>query len=64
MTRHAFLLGAVFVAALAVSVSAIPAKTALEKQIAWADDAPPQTVQSAEVHDLVGASVHAFHAGF
>ena len=63
MTRHTLALSALFTAALLVSVSVIPAKTAPEKQFAWTDT-QPQTMQSADVRALVGASFHAIHAGF
>ncbi len=63
MTRHTLILGTVFTAALAASVSA-PARTALEKQAAFKDNFQPEPVQAAQVHDLVGASFHAIHAGF
>ena len=64
MTRHTIMLSAVFTAALAVSVSAIPAKTAPEKQVVWTGNSQPEAVQSAQVNALVGASFHAIHAGF
>jgi hypothetical protein len=57
------LISAVFTAALVVSVSA-PAKTAPETHVAWTDNFQPESMQSAQVHALVGASFHAFHAGF
>lgn len=63
MTRHTMFLSAVFTAALVVSVSA-PAKTAPEKQAVWTDNFQPESVQSAEVHALVGASFHAIHTSF
>jgi hypothetical protein len=63
MTRHTMLLSAVFIAVLGVSISA-PAKTAPETQLSWTDDSQPESMQSAQLHDMVGASFHAFHAGF
>jgi len=64
MTRHTLSLGCAFVAALAVSVSAHPAKTARDTRIAWSETAPRESIQSARVHALVGASFHAVSAGF
>jgi hypothetical protein len=63
MTRHTMLLSAVFTAALVISVSA-PAKTAPEKQLAWTDNFQPESLQSAQIHALVGASFYAIHASF
>lgn len=62
MTRHTMMLGAAFAAAFAVSMSVVPARTAPEVQtIAIAQ---PQSMQSAQVHALVGASFHAISASF
>ena len=63
MTRHTLLLGAVFVAALAVSMSAHPAATASESQTAFAA-AQSETMQAAQVHGVVSASFHTITAGF
>jgi hypothetical protein len=63
MKHPALLLVAVLVAVLVVSVSAFPARTAPQPVITW-DTGQPQSVQSAGVHALVGASFHAVSAGF
>jgi hypothetical protein len=63
MTRHTMFLSAVFTAALVASISA-PARTAPEKQLAWTDNFQPESMQSAQVHALVGSSFHAIHASF
>jgi hypothetical protein len=57
------LLLAALVAVVVVSVSAFPARTAPQAALNW-ESAPPQTVQSADVHALIGASFHAVSAGF
>jgi hypothetical protein len=63
MKHPAMLLVAVLIAVLAVSVSAFPARTAPQASVNW-DTTQPQSVQSADVHALVGASFHAVSAGF
>jgi hypothetical protein len=63
MKHPVMLLLAALVTVVVVSVSAFPARTAPQAAINW-DGAPPQTVQSAGVHALVGASFHAVSAGF
>jgi hypothetical protein len=63
MKHPAMLLIAVLTAVAAVSVSAFPARTATKTEARW-DMSQPQTVQSAGVHDMVGASFHAIHASF
>ena len=64
MRHHAMLLIAVLAAVLAVSVSAFPARTALKSASPAWDITPDESVQSADVHALVGASFHAVHASF
>jgi hypothetical protein len=54
------LLGFACIAVLAVS---LPAHTQPKSEADWTQSAP-QSVQSAEVHSLVGTSFHAIHASF
>jgi hypothetical protein len=64
MTR--LVIAAALVAIFGVCVSVLPARTAPRAAINW-DQSQPQTLQSlqsAGVHDLVGASFHAAHASF
>jgi hypothetical protein len=63
MTRHTLLLGAVFMAALVVSMSAHPAATASESQTAFAA-VQPESVPAAQVHGVVSASFHTMNVGF
>jgi len=63
MKHPVMLLFAAFVAVVAVSVSAFPARTAPQTALNW-QSPQPQTVQSADVHALVSASFHAVSAGF
>ncbi len=55
------LFGATFIAVLAISVHD---RAGLQAAPSVAEAAPPQSVQSARVHSLVGSSFHAIHAGF
>ena len=64
MNRHRMLICATFAAALAVPFFVLPARTAPERKIAFADTAQPESLQSARIHALVGASFHAVSAGF
>ena len=64
MKHPAMLLVAMLIAVLVVSVSAFPARTAPKPAAITWDMAPPQSVQSANVHALVGVSFHAVHATF
>ncbi len=64
MTRHTMMLGAAFAAAFAISMAVVPARTAPEIHTAAIASAQPQSVQSAQVHALVGASFHAISVGF
>jgi hypothetical protein len=59
MTR--LVIAATLVAVFGVCLSVMPAKTAPRVAINWDQS---QTLQSAGVHDLVGASFHAIHASF
>ena len=61
MTR--LILAAALVTVFGVFVSVLPAKTAPRAQSVW-DNAPTQSLQSAGVHSMVGASFHAVHASF
>ena len=61
MTR--LVIAAALVAVFGVCLSVLPARTAPRVAINW-DQSQPQTLQSAGVHDLVGASFHAVHASF
>ena len=61
MTR--LVIAAALVAAFGVCLSVIPAKTAPQARINW-DQSQPQTLQSAEIHTLMGSSFHVIHAGF
>jgi hypothetical protein len=61
MTR--LVIAAALVSAVGVFLSVIPAKTAPQTRIAW-EDSQPQTVQSAGVHALVGASFRTVSAGY
>ena len=61
MTR--LVIAAALVAVFGVCLSVHPARTATRVAINW-DQSQPQTLQSAGVHDLVGASFHAIHASF
>ena len=63
MRHPAMLLVAALVAVLVVSITAFPARTAPQTLVTW-DSAQPQTLQSARVHALVGASFHAVSAGY
>ena len=63
MNHPAMILFAVLAAVAVVSVSAFPARTAPKTVIAWNMN-QPQSIQSAGVHDMVGASFHAIHASF
>jgi hypothetical protein len=63
MKHPAMMLVAVLAAVLVVSVSAFPARTAPQTRLVW-ETAPPQTLQSAGVHAMVGASFHAATAGY
>jgi hypothetical protein len=61
MTR--LVIAATLVAVFGVCLSVMPARTAPRVTVNW-DQSQPQSLQSAEVHDLVGASFHAIHASF
>jgi hypothetical protein len=61
MTR--LVIAATLVAVFGVCLSVMPARTAPRAAINW-DQSQPQTLQSAGVHDLVGASFHAAYASF
>ena len=61
MTRLA--IAAALVAVFGVCLSVIPAKTSPHSAMTW-QESQPQSMQSAGVHDLVGASFHAVHASF
>lgn len=65
MTRLA--IAATLVAAFGICLSVMPAKTAPHARITWQDATngqAPQTVKSAGVHALVGASFHVVRASF
>jgi hypothetical protein len=61
MTR--LVIAAALVAAFGVCLSVIPAKTASQARLSW-EESQPQTVQSAGVHALVGASFHSGSIGY
>jgi hypothetical protein len=63
MTRHTWVLGAVFVAALAASFSASSVPTASEPQPSWSA-AQPESLAAAQAHGAIGASFHTIAAGF
>ena len=64
MKNPALFVIAVLVAVVVVSVSAFPARTAPEYPATASDGSTDQSLQSAGVHAMVGASFHAVHASF
>jgi hypothetical protein len=64
MKHPAMLFIAVLAAVLVVSISAFPARTAPKPMAPAWDVSQEESVQSADVHALVGASFHAVHASF